>query len=366
MKGLAISYKGIEDISSKEIKELIKSETETKESCIIFNAKKLEDLAFLCYKSQSINRILLLLDQFKIKKIEDLKRISKIDLSKWLKNRTFAARCEIIENKDLSSQEVEKKAGDHIEAKVDLNNPDLTVFVYIQKDNCYVGIDLSNDLSKRDYKIFATPISLKGTIAYSLLKIGEYSKDKLLLDPFCGSGEIMIEAALYSTNFSVNFYNKKKFPFLRLTEFEKFDFESVDKKAKQEKTKINAFDSQQRYVKSSEKNAKIAGIQKNINFSRTDTADLELKFKEKEVDLIISNPPRASSHVKPEVIQKIYHEFFYQAEYILKDKGKIVIASTNTDLLKKEADSSKFRIIEEREIKHGKAILKIIIFSKKP
>ena len=63
MKGLAICYKGIEDISAKEISELIKAKTEIKEGCVVFDADNLEDLALLCYKTQSINRVLLLMDE---------------------------------------------------------------------------------------------------------------------------------------------------------------------------------------------------------------------------------------------------------------------------------------------------------------
>ncbi|MBW2978408.1 methyltransferase [Candidatus Woesearchaeota archaeon] len=362
MKGLAISYKGMEDITALEIKELLKVESEKKEGCVVFDVKKLEDLALLCYKGQAVNRVLLLLDEFKISKIEDLKRISKIDFSEWLKNKTFAARCGIVGNKELSSQEVERATGDEINGKVNLDNPEVTVFVYIYKNNCYVGIDLGGDLSKREYKIFSTPIALKGTIAYSLLRIGRYDKEKTLLDPFCGSGEIIIEASSFVNNFPVNFYNKKKFPFLKLIEY---DFEIVDKKIKKEKTRIHAFDSQQRYVKSAEKNAKIAGIQKSINFSRVDVADLELKFKEKNVDLIVTNPPRVSSSINLGAIKKIYHEFFYQAEYILNSKGKIVVCSTKVELLKEQADKFGFKIKEEREIEHGKAVLKVLVFVKK-
>ena len=125
MKGLAICYKGIEDISAKEISELIDCKTEIKEGCVKFDCD-LDKLALLCYRGQSVNRVLLLLDEFKISKIEDLKRISKIDLSQWLKDKTFAARSEIINN-ELTSGEVEKATGDEIDGKVDLDNPDITI-----------------------------------------------------------------------------------------------------------------------------------------------------------------------------------------------------------------------------------------------
>jgi putative N6-adenine-specific DNA methylase len=360
MKALAVSYRGIEDISAKEIFELIGVKTSVKEGCVIFDCG-LEDLALLCYKGQSVNRVLLLLDEFKINKIEDLKRISKIDFSKWLKNKTFAVRCEIINNEKLRSQEIEKAAGDEISGKVDLENPDITIFVYVYRANAYIGIDFGEELSKRDYKIFASPTSLKGTIAYALVRIGDYSKEKKFLDPFCGSGEIIIEAALFASKFPLNFFNKKKFPFLKLQEF---DFEKIDKENIKEKLMINAFDTEQRKVKSAEKNAKIAGVNKFINFSRQDIAYLELKFKEKDVDLIATNIPRLSRNVNRSKIEKLYKEFFYQAAYILKKNGRIVICSTDAELLKREAEKEKFKVSEEREIEHGGEKLKVIVFQR--
>lgn len=361
MKGLAVSYKGIEDISAKEISELINVKTEVKQGCVIFDFDKLDELALLCYKAQSINRVLLLLDNFKINKIEDLKRISKIDFSKWLKGKTFAARCEIVKNEKLRSQEIEKATGDVIKGKVDLDNPDIVIFVYLYENDCYVGIDLSGDLSKRDYKIFASPTSLKGTIAYSLVRIGNYSSDKKLLDPFCGSGEILIEAALFANKFPLNFFNKKKFPFLELLEF---DFEKIDKEILKEKLKINSFDTEQSRVKSAEKNAKIAGVNKSINFSRVNIEFLELKFKDKDVDLIVTNIPRLSRQVSKAKIEKLYKEFFYQSAYILKKDGKVIVCCKDDSLLKQEAEKEKFNVLEERKIEHGKEILKVVVFSK--
>ena len=103
MKALAISYKGMEDITSLEIKELLKIDSSVKESCVVFECSK-EDLAKYCYKAQGVNRVLILLDSFKIKDYEDLSRISKIDFSKWLKNKTFAARAEIDQERQQAKE----------------------------------------------------------------------------------------------------------------------------------------------------------------------------------------------------------------------------------------------------------------------
>ena len=80
-----------------------------------------------------------------------------------------------------------------------------------------------------------------------------------------------------------------------------------------------------------------------------------------DIDLIITNIPRLSKQVSKERITKLYKEFFYQADYILKKDGKIIICCKDYELLKQTAE--KFKVVNEREIEHGKEVLKIIVFS---
>ena len=75
MKALAISYKGMEDITTLEIKELLKAKAKIKESCVVFEINGLEKLNQISKKAQSINRLLVLLDNFKINKICFFKKI---------------------------------------------------------------------------------------------------------------------------------------------------------------------------------------------------------------------------------------------------------------------------------------------------
>src|SRR3989338_783872 len=97
MDGLAICSKGTEDIASLEVKELIGSKSEIKDSCIIFSIKKLEDLCLLCYKSQSVEKVLLLLDSFEFGSDFNEKMskvISKLKFDEWLdKSNSFRVTC---------------------------------------------------------------------------------------------------------------------------------------------------------------------------------------------------------------------------------------------------------------------------------
>ena len=72
MKALAITSKGIEEITAKEIKEIINAETKVKNSCVVFDTKNPLDLCELCYRSQSITRVISVFDSFKFKDDEDL------------------------------------------------------------------------------------------------------------------------------------------------------------------------------------------------------------------------------------------------------------------------------------------------------
>lgn len=274
MKALAISYKGMEDITSLEISELLKVETEEKESCVVFDGEY-EDLALLSYKGQAVNRVLILLDSFKINKISDLKRISKIDFSKWIKRKKFAARSEIIENK-FRTAEIERTTGDYVEGKVNLDKPDIVVFVYIYKKDCYVGIDFSGNISKRDYKIFSTKNDIKGTIGYAFVRLSGYSREKSFLNLNSKTGTIAIEAALFGSGLSVNYFNKKKFPFLK---FFKIDLDKFDKKPKP--IKVFASDAHS-YLRVVDKNSKVAGIK--IKLKKIE-ADCVVRYDNRTVEI---------------------------------------------------------------------------------
>ncbi len=225
MKGLIITNKGIEDIAALEVKELINAKGSVKESVVIFDVKKEEELYQLCYRAQSIGKVLLLYDYFEFNdKKTIINKIKKLKLKKNNK-KTFKVSCKRIGEHDFSSQEIENEVGKLIDLKCDLINPDIIFCVYIYNNMCYFGVDVCGlDLSKRDYKIFSLPNSLKGTIAYALVRISGYKEGDIFLDPFCGSGEIAIEAARFAAKFPTIYYEKQKLKFNK--------FELIDKKIK--------------------------------------------------------------------------------------------------------------------------------------
>lgn len=361
MKAIAITNKGIEDIAALEVKELIGADSKITETVVSFEASQ-QDLALLCYKAQSLARVLEFITEIEVNNFDDFDKFEKLDFKG---KGSFVVRCLRVGEHDFSSQDVDKRVGEIIfnktKRKVDLTNADVIYFIYIYENKAYLGIDYSGvDLSKREYKVFTSPKALKATITYALIRIADYKSKEVLLDTFSLSGEVPIEAAMLVSGFPVNFYNKEKLAF---NKFLKFDFNKVDKKIKKSKTKVYCYDPLLRNTKAAQKNAKIAGIDKQLNFGRADIEWLDTKFKKNSVDKIVAQIPEPSQSVNEKDVEKLYKEFFYQIEFILKKGGTITAIARNPSLFKKMAD--KFEVINERKVSIGQDVINVVVLKKK-
>jgi len=374
MKGLAITNIGIEDITASEIKQLTNAKTTEGEGFVVFETEKDEDFFKICYKCQSVLKVLLLLSEFKINSIEDINtQIQKINLDEWIKDSTFVVRSET-RNSTLPKLKIEPETGAFIfkktNAEVNLHTPDTTFFVFTNKDDCFIGVDFSGaDLGKRDYRIFTGKESLKPTVAYALTRIAGFNEKDSLLDPFCRAGTISIETTLSAVNFPVNYFSKDKFLFLKLKKFENYDFEKFfDEEDKEINSKIKllvtAADSSFQSISAAKKNAKIAGIEKKLNFSRKQPEWLDSKFKEHELDMIVSFPPQKGKSLSEKSTAKIYNELFYQADFILKKEGAVTLLLKETEIAETEAKKYDFKIKSKRKIMQGKEEFFAVVFSK--
>ena len=381
MDAIGLTFKGMEDIAAQEIFELIGKKAETRDSFVQFEASE-EEICKICYLSQSFTKIIAIIGKININAFDENKiadMIKSCNIKKWLKKEdiSFAARAIVFEDYDEERTKIEALIGENIIAntkenqgftpKVNLNNPDITFLGMLDKNTFYFCVDFTGaDISKRDYRIFTHPTALKAGVAYAMLKIADIKEDETIIDPMCGCGTIAIEAVQFLSKKSIHFFAKDKFAFLK---FYEFDFEKEDEKVKEKLNgKIHAFDNQMRHIKAAEKNAKIAAVNRFINFSRTDIEWLDTKFKEHSIDKIISYPPQISKLIPAKELEKLFKELFYQTKYILNPKGRIVLISTEgriNDLLEKAAEMHNFKISSKKEITHGQQKEVIIVFARK-
>lgn len=344
MEAIATCIEGLESITQLEIKDIIKKKSEIlTKSRVKFNVKSDLELANFIYNTRSAIKAYKLITSFTFTDFQDL--INKAKKVKFLKiKEPFAVKCERFGEHDFSSIDIEKEIGHKIKGKVDLEDPSTIVLIDVVDKNCIIGIDFTGiKLSKRHYRIRLAPNSLNSCLAYSMLKIADVKTKDIVLDPFCRSGEIPIETVLYLKNISPQKKLLDKLAFTKLVKFKLKD------NIKNNNLNIYSVDSSQNNLKSAEINAKIAGINKDIKFSRYEIEWLDTKFKKNSVNKIITFPQYPTNNIRKEIIEKTYNEFFYQSEFILNPKGIIIILTPVPDLIEKYATKHKFK--KDKEIK---------------
>ncbi len=377
MKALAITHGGLEQVSAGEIREILgknaKSIT-TGESVILFDAKEHLDLCTLCYTAQSVSRVLLLRKSLEFKSKEEIFSAAKgIDFSDFItEGKSFRVTCRREGEHDFTSSEIEDGIGRHIRGRVNLDRPDIIIYAYICGRRCYIGVDFSGfDLSKRHYRIFNYRSQLKATLAYCLLRAAGYRREKTIVDPFCGSGTILIEAALYACRLPVNYYNKERFSFLNFKCIEGADFSeffsSIDRKAELTAgTSIHGLESSAGYARAAQNNARIAIVDRKISITRAGPDWLDTRLKRESADIIATYPPQITEREKKDA-EKAHKELFHQSEYVLKRGGIMALVcdtEKTSDSIMRNAEERRFRLKTTIQTAQGRKPLMILLLEK--
>jgi 23S rRNA G2445 N2-methylase RlmL len=126
---------------------------------------------------------------------------------------------------------------------------------------------------------------------------------------------------------------------------------------------IVGYDPLLRNIEASKKNAKLAGVDKNIGFSKMDLEWLDVKLNESTVDLVISRIPCFSSSLLENAVKKAYKELFHQAEFFLKEKGRLCVLAENLVLFK-EIITKDFKIVSEDRLWAGQQEYEFIILER--
>lgn len=165
--------------------------------------------------------------------------------------------------------------------------------VFLYKDRVTVALDSSGDsLHKRGYRLLHGKAPLSETLASALILLTPWKKDRILVDPFCGSGTFPIEAALIGTNRAPGMNRR----------FEAQNWENLIEKAiwrdafeeahdlidDSVKMDIQGYDIDYKMLKIARENAKLAGVDKHIHFQERPVSELS---HPKKYGFIITNPP---------------------------------------------------------------------------
>lgn len=167
------------------------------------------------------------------------------------------------------------------------------VRIFLLKDEVTVALDTSGDsLHKRGYRTMTSKAPLTETLAASLIMLTPWRKDRILVDPFCGSGTFPIEAAMIAANIAPGM--NRDFTAEEWTNLidRKLWYECV-KEAEDMidttvKVDIQGYDIDGDVIKAARENAQRAGVEHMIHFQQRAVADLS---HPKKYGFIITNPP---------------------------------------------------------------------------
>ncbi len=188
---------------------------------------------------------------------------------------------------------------------------DYPVRVFINKDEVFVCLDTTGDsLHKRGYRTRAGKAPISETLAAALIMLTPWNKDRIMVDPFCGSGTFAIEAAMIGANIAPgmnrNFTAEKWINFIeRQLWYDAVD-EARDNINKDIVTRIEGYDIDEEMVKIARENAKRAGVSKLVKFGVRAAGDLT---HESEYGFIITNPPYGERLEEKAVLPDIYGGF---------------------------------------------------------
>lgn len=316
-KMVAKTLMGLEDVLAEELTELGANNIEIGKRMVSFTG----DLAVM-YRAnvccRTALRILRPVYSFKARDTDDIyKKVKAMNWAEHLtQNSTFAIDAVTFSDVFNHSKFVAYRVKDAIvdyfmqrtgkRPSVDTDNPDLLINFHIAQNTCTLSFDSSGEsLHKRGYRLEQTEAPLNEVLAAGMILKTHWRGETVFIDPMCGSGTLLIEAALIATNTPPGIY-RKGFAFEKWKNFNKDLFETIyndDSKERVFNFKIYGSDVSADAIEIARRNVKSAGMSKFINLKVMPFEGY--KTAPASQGLLLMNPPYGE-RLKPESLDALY------------------------------------------------------------
>ena len=210
------------------------------------------------------------------------------------------SRESLLDHSQFAAQRVKDAIVDQMRTKhgtrpsVDKEDPDLRVHLHLFRDRATLSLDTSGDsLHKRGWRHYQGRAPLAETLAAGIVLLSEWNQRAPLLDPFCGSGTILIEAALLAENVAPGLF-RDRFGFERwrgheTQAFAKFKERAGGERRPRPKLRLYGWDLEPERIEGARENAASAGVDERIVFERGDAR--QLSWRPGWNAWIVTNPP---------------------------------------------------------------------------
>jgi putative N6-adenine-specific DNA methylase len=249
---------------------------------------------------------------------EVYQEVQKIDWNAFMTSKhTFAIDAvvysDLFRNSNFLSYRVKDSIADFFtesEGKrpsVRLHNPDIYVHVHVSHETCTIALDSSGEsLHKRGYRADQNEAPLNEVLAAGMLLLAGWKGQCDFIDPMCGSGTLLIEAALIALNIPPGIY-RKSFAFEKWLDFDSDVFDELLNEDTDETPfafKIYGSDISPVAIKIAENNVRSASVSKYIELQTKGFQKLESIPKE---GLLVTNPPYGE-RIKPNDLLGLYEQ----------------------------------------------------------
>ena len=299
---IAKTFQGLEEVLAKELVGIGANNIAIGNRMVSFSGN-----TGMMYKAnfhlRTAIRILKPFLHFKANTADEVYEIcKKVNWEEYLSQTSSFAVDAVVNSEDFRHSKfvayrVKDAIADHFREKtgkrpnVSVTNPDLTFHIHISHEDCSLSLDSSGEsLHRRGYRQEAVEAPLNEILAAGMILMTGWQGECDFVDPMCGSGTLPIEAALIARNMAPGLF-RKKFAFERWNDFDKDLFEAVyndDSAERPFSGQILGFDKDPKAVATAKRNAKAAGLTKEIEFAVKDIKDFSALEKPA---IMVVNPP---------------------------------------------------------------------------
>ena len=326
---------GLEPVLAKELTQLGANDVQIGRRMVSFKGDK-ELLYRANFQLHTAIRILKPIKHFKALSADDVyEGVKDIDWSEYIGNdKTFAVDSVVFSEEFRHSKFVAYKVKDAIvdqfrektgqRPNISITNPDIRLHIHIADDQCTLCLDSSGEsLHRRGYRQESVEAPLNEVLAAGMILMTGWHGETDFIDPMCGSGTLLIEAALIARNMAPGLF-RKEFAFEKWPDFDRDLFDEIYNDDSQEREfnhHIYGYDVDIKAVNTARLNIKAAGLSSDITVEEQDFKNFT---QPKNKSIMVTNPPYGERISTPDLLgtykmigERLKHQFTGNEAWIL-------------------------------------------------
>lgn len=313
---IAKTLAGLEPVLAAELEQLGASDLEVLTRAVAFTGSK-ETVYKANYLSRTAIKILVPLAEFEASTNDELyEGVKKVDWDTIMSFRdTFVVEAVLVNSAFTHSHFISLKVKDAVadwfvekhkrRPDVDKENPDISLSLFVSGRKCILYLDSSGEPTyKRGYRQSVGLAPINEALAAGMIMLTGWNGETNFVDPFCGSGTLLIEAAMIAQNIPAGQY-RNEYGFMKWRDFDRSMWNQIKsdaaKKRKEQDCEIFGSDMSAQAIDNAKQNLKKARLNDDVTLRRA-------KFEDTSFDgpgIMVSNPPYGE-RLKSEDIVALY------------------------------------------------------------